>query len=748
MIQVMVKVPTGLSGASLLAVHNWVKGSIARTNPGASPDYTITDSAGSRLTLSDVARSAGKDINIEVTTISAVRNNPPTSLTMIPGMEKEYTEMTRTGNSLTELLPNEIDSAMATRVIAEQGLHRGLHTLNRMTLEVNNKHISSPTTAALLQMGEMIKKNPSDRTLFTQRTPVHYGSEKALQTWLTEASGADDISIANTDVENAKIAAKYGLNTQDITKFSQEVLSDYLFAASSNRGLIRTLIRNLPELTDNNRASASRETIQKLIYMFPTQPRSFYEGSQRVFVANPAFMYPAYAEGILSLSQMQTIVRFAQNYPRNMGRLDTVPRALRSITRTGRARIYHNWRRWLHQTVTRGRGVADHTNVLDAEYSREGHLQTVVAALTQDPRDALREIDFRPISYYSDMGGFYPSPPEKWPRKLMYAIMDGFLVNLPHIVNMEDPTQTNLTPVQMAYFTQMNKPAKSKKSDKKPKAKDKIKVQTLVGGSEVTLTRTEADNILKLSTITEDDSEGLAEFFKHAAVLKIIKGLPDIEGNPALLERYLEIVSNVTDALATHDTAPEVDHKSGDKEYMLYDKTELSFDAAGPKSIVEMVYDIAEIATNKYDYNMRGDDFKFTMSVVHYAFNSMAESTHGSMFDLTTSRIQSTLSNILGLDRFNRLDSLSERIFTSGLEEAPRTAATTSAHVSMLYLARDEFRAQINTSETIEQKEATREMLRGELRELHEAYALYVRGPAANAQIQEILSEIRRNIEE
>ena len=108
--------------------------------------------------------------------------------------------------------------------------------LNRLTLSTYSKQISSPTTAALLQMGEIIKSNPSsgvrrnssDRTPFTQRTPLQYGSEKALQQWLVETSGADekDISVANTEVEDAKIHAKYGLNTKDIAKFAQEVLSD------------------------------------------------------------------------------------------------------------------------------------------------------------------------------------------------------------------------------------------------------------------------------------------------------------------------------------------------------------------------------------------------------------------------------------------------------------------------------------------------------------------------------------------
>ena len=42
------------------------------------------------MTLSDVARSAGKDVNIEVTTIDGARRNPASNLTMIPDMETKY----------------------------------------------------------------------------------------------------------------------------------------------------------------------------------------------------------------------------------------------------------------------------------------------------------------------------------------------------------------------------------------------------------------------------------------------------------------------------------------------------------------------------------------------------------------------------------------------------------------------------------------------------------------------------------
>ena len=188
--------------------------------------------------------------------------------------------------------------------------------------------------------------------------------------------------------------------------------------------------------------------------MFPQQPQSFYDGSQRVFVANTAFIYPVYAESLLSKKDMKAIVKFAEGYPRSMGTTDRVPTSLKKLTRTGLISPRRDFRLFLTQLITFGREASDRAPALDLQYRERGHLQTVIQALSADPRRSVRRANFRPLSYFSDLGGFYPSPPPKWPRKLMYAIMDGFLENLPHIINMEDPTNSNLTPVQMAYFSE------------------------------------------------------------------------------------------------------------------------------------------------------------------------------------------------------------------------------------------------------------------------------------------------------
>jgi len=756
----MVRVPKDLSGASLLGVHNWVKGNIALSNPGASPDYKLTDPSGNRLTLSDVARNAGGNVNIEVTTIQGVRKNPASNLTMIPGMDVKYADMVRGGNNLTDLLPNEIDSAMATRIIAEQGLHRGLHTLNRMSLSTYNQHISSPTTAALLQMGELIKKNPADRTPFSQRTPVHYGSEKALQTWLTESASARnelgelvpmDMKIANTKVEDAQIAARYGLNTKDIETFAQDVLSDYLFASSANRGLVRTLIRNIPELK-RKKDSSAKETIQKLIHMFPTQAPAFYDGSQRVFVAHPAFIYPVYAESLLSKKEMRKIVDFAKGYPRNMGRTDKIPANLDKLVSKNSSGLYGLFREFLSLApfaapYVRGAAV-DSSGKIDKKYREDGHLVTVLNALAADPRvdlakrDWLGSYQYKPLQYFSDLGGFYPSPPPKWPRRLMYAIMDGFLENLPHIIDMDHPGgNTNLTPVQMAYFTDpviMKDAIKVKKSQSNKGAGGPTK--TL---EELNAVVTEINAVLTIAPpLVALDKAVLEDKIDKLKIDNFTSKNADRGKNEATQIGILEVIrQNILDATTKHVTDTELG-KGAIK------RAELTFDASGPKSILEMVYDIAEIATAKYDYNMRGDDFKFTMAVVHYSFTALNERTHGSTFALTSKRVQKGIESIMGTNRYARLTRLEKSVTNEALGEKPRAAFKQTIFLAKLMAIHEDMEKEINaTNSTDERIEAIQENTK-QLRKLIEGLKMDKLSPTLSAAVQKILLQMRTLLED
>lgn len=734
----MVKVPNDLAGASLLGVHNWIKSNIALSNPGASPDYTITDSSGNRMSLSDVARNTGRNVNIEVTTVSGVKKNPAMNLTMVPGFDPEYPDMVRTGNNLTDLLPGEIDSAMATRIVAEQGLHRGLHTLNRMTLSTYNKSISSPTTAALLQMGEIIKTNPSDRTPFSQRTPIHYGSEKALESYMLELSGAKKIDLdseesALTAVEDAKIASKYGLNVKDISHFSQNVLSDYLFAASSNRGLIRTLIRNVPMLRDKRNASKSRELIAKLTYMFPTQPKSFYDGSQRVFVAHPAFMYPVYAESILSGKKQKALVKFADGYPRNMGTNDVVPNNIRKMVRRVRGQgVYAMLRQFVSLTpFVDIRRLPDSSHAVDAHAATEGHLVTVAERLTRDPRRDLHQRNFRPLNYFSDLGGFYPSPPPKWPRKLMYAIMDGFLENLPHIIDTTHPSRSqNLSPVQMAYFAD---PIDVKgvinvevfnplRAGKMQKVNDMKALEKLIA---------ELEEAAKPSTPAAE-KQRVAKNMKD-------KNLQDSHVAALAQDELKAILANLLKARDAKITDAEANRE----------KTQvLTFDAGGPKSILEMVYDIAEIASSKYDYNMRGDDFKFTMAMVHYSFEALMEETHGSAFSLISDRVNRGLDNILGANKSKRLDELIASIPEAGMERGAQNAFMQKAFVAKLMLIRDQIEDDIQSRRSLDGRQQARNAGKAEYLRLVEGLGPDMLSSGMNFAVQSVLADIRSIVEE
>ena len=721
----MVRVPKDLSGASLLGVHNWVKGNIARSNPGGSPDYTISDSEGNRLTLSDVARSAGSDINIEVTTVSGARSNPPANLTMIPSTDIPYPDMVRTGNNLSDLLPGEIDSALATRVVAEQGLHRGLHLLNRLTLSTYSKQISSPTTAALLQMGEIIKSNPSsgvrrnssDRTPFTQRTPLQYGSEKALQQWLVETSGADEkeISVANTEVEDAKIHAKYGLNTQDIAKFAQDVLADYLFAASANRGLVRTLIRHSPSM------KADKQAVLRMVSMFPQQAADFYEGRQRVFVAHPAFIYPAYASSILSKKDIKTITNFARDYPRNITRKDGLPIKLKGLVNRGGSPL-----RRLRNFITLGpRATYDSSQDVDNSYADVGYMKTVIDALAADPRADLRKRGFKPISYHADLGGFYPSPPPKWPRKLMYAIMDGFLENLPHLINLDSPSGVqNLTPVQMLYFA----------DPQEIKGPIRVDVVTAGGTQDTAKTSNELNSLLR-------EIEAAFAAADPDAIEKLLKGgakpfIKDpIGGDVRTRDTQLQnIKTNIETAISKRES---------DSVANVTQRTELTFDAAGPKSLLEITYDISEIATSKYDYNLRGDDFKFVMAVVNYSLESLSKRTQGSAFQLTTSGINSRLESIMGQQKYQQLQTLEARLTASAMDEAPRAAYKQTIFLAKLMAIRDEMSSNINAPLSAMGRNEERERQKANYLALVQGLDFSNFSPSLNAGVQQVLTEMR-----
>lgn len=618
--QVKLTVPSDLGGTSLLGVHNWIKSQVARSNPGGSPDYTIMDMNGNQLTLSDVARNPNTEIMVNV--IDGIKSNPQGYLAPVPGLEMEYPQVPRSGNDVMMLMPDDLDPTLVQRIVAEQGLNRGLHTLNRLLLMQSPGEAVSPQTAAILQMGDKlrmsraVRSNPSDRTPFTQRTPHYYSPEAALGKYIQEYSGASAIEMQQSNVlaEDAKLANKYGLNEAKIEVFARNVLAEYLFAASANRGLLRAIVRNNPDLREE------RELMQRLLAIFPQQPRAFYEGSVNVFVANPLFVYPAYADTLLTKRQINTILDFARDYPHNM-RGRNLPRSMSSLVYTIRGRNSY-WSRVLNATLGRryllGSPSArlDSATDLDDQIEAAG-LRRVTQRFANDPEGRRQEYfrrfaTDRPVAYFSNLGGMYPTVPSKWPPALVYAIMDGFLEKLGEIVNMEDPTQFGFSPIRMRGTI-----------DRKDAYKLKIPNPFLKvprgGGNNAVVdwTTGEPDEFITLQ-MPRDFNTLMERNITWAAIRQL--GF-NLNTKAAIGREMGRAVSNnearalVVDAIAR----AERDAQAGEAGI----EGTLEISSTGQISLLEMAYHIAEIAQVKYNYNARGDDFMFIMAMCQISLKSL-----------------------------------------------------------------------------------------------------------------------------
>ena len=604
--QVKLTVPSDLGGASLLGVHNWIKSQVARSNPGGSPDYTIMDMNGNQLTLSDVARNPNTEIMVNV--IDGVRSNPQGYLAPVPGLEMEYPQLPRSGNDVMMLMPDDLDPTLVQRIVAEQGLNRGLHTLNRLLLMQSPGEAVSPQTAAILQMGDKlrmsraVRSNPSDRTPFTQRTPHYYSPENALGEYMKDYAGAQGIVVDDSEARvlaaDARLASKYGLNETKIQVFARNVLAEYLFAASANRGLLRTIVRNNPDLREE------RELMQRLLAIFPQQPKAFYQGSVNVFVANPLFIYPAYADTLLTNRQINTILDFARDYPHNM-RGRNLPRAMSSLVYSIRGRNSY-WSRLLNATLGRRYLFGspsvrlDSATDLDDQIDAEG-LRRVTRRFANDPEGRRQEYfrrfsTDRPVAYFSNLGGMYPTVPSKWPPALVYAIMDGFLEKLGEIVNMEDPTQFGFSPIRMTGMMQpMGEP------------------EDLEISLNADHPYTPVDNANVVTITYPGDVDTLVANNYNFATIRALGLNPLPGGRPQYHATQQALAAEISRQVAAHRMNREPVPGEGT----------LSITATGQISLLEMAYHIAEIAQVKYNYNARGDDFMFIMAMCQISLNSL-----------------------------------------------------------------------------------------------------------------------------
>ena len=564
--------------------------------------------SGNKLTLSDVARNPGNEILVNVVG-SPVKSNPPAYLAPVPGLELEYPMIPRSGNDVMLLMPEDIDPTLVQRIVAEQGLNRGLHTLNRLLLMQDTTKGVSPQTAAILQMGEKlrtsaayVRKNPADRTPFTQRTPHYYSPEKALGEWMTDYTGATGIEVtsaadARVLAADAKVANKYGLSYSKLRTFSRSVLAEFLFAASANRGLLRALTRNSPEVRND------RELMQRLIALFPQRADQFYEGQVNVFVATPLFIYPAHADGLLSSRQMNSIISFARGYPQNMNRNARMPASISKLLYDpGRG---GQFTAWLRQSLSSRIGLDtqqsnDLSSMLD-QMIESGGLTGVVRRFDDPEGDRQRYLRpfsptrNRPIGYFSNIGGMYPTIPAKWPPALVYAIMDGFLEHLGDIVD----TNGNFGFQPMQMTGKLTQVEEYEITFKDPFFENDYGAADAVNRNITLTVPSDVDQIL--------DDNITWESLRERGFQIARKGNSNRKNNECRAIAFQAITNAMrSEGVGQRDTRGNIE-----------------FAATEGVSVLELCYRIAEIATEKYNYNPRGDDFLFIMAMCEFSLREL-----------------------------------------------------------------------------------------------------------------------------
>ena len=320
-----VKVPSNLSGGSLLNAHKWVKSQMARTNPGGSADYTLRSIDGSSLTLSDLTRSNPLGDIIEVHIVhngmAGVRSNP--SGVPIPTDFSSSPSFARGGNFTAALLPNRLDPQLVERMVAQEGLFGAVQTLTILLSERSPAESISPTTAALLYAHSAIpRSNPSVKTPFLADTPKEMiDSDVRILRYINEKGivDVDNLERGEAMISGAKLSAKYGVTKVLLDKFVDDVLAPFMAVAPANRGALRHINKKLPSIASDKKLKADmKKSFAKLLEMMPTKAEDFYHGRQYGLIAAPQSVYPLLCEKILTPKAVKLLLDVAKKHPDNL----------------------------------------------------------------------------------------------------------------------------------------------------------------------------------------------------------------------------------------------------------------------------------------------------------------------------------------------------------------------------------------------------------------------------------------------
>ena len=584
-----VKVPTSLAGGSLLSAHKWVKSQMARTNPGGSADYTLRSIDGASLSLSDLTRSNPQNpitIEIVMAGMGGVRSNPsgvpiPTDFTSSPSFA-------RGGNFTSTLLPQNLDPQLVERMVAQEGLFGAMQTLTILLSERSPMESMSPTTAGLLYAHSAIpRSNPSVKTPFLADVPKEMiDSDVRIMRYLQEVdNGITDVEMAASSINSAKLTAKYGLTRRQLDTFVDDVLAPFMAVAPANRGALRHINKKLPSLKSGKSNKDFSSAYAKLMTMMPTKAEQFYAGIDYGLIAGPLCVYPMLCEKTLPPSAVVELLDVASKYPDNLvevqgrrGRglkLSAKQRKLignRVTVPSFRQRLLNIFRPSATSPSKSFQAKSD--LVKGDKEDNESYMELVIEALQMRGNLDSVKPTTDPFIFVGNIGGFYPTPPRRWPHQVVYSVMDTLLMSLPDIVDLEGGGEKN-------YESRVYRLLHSKQdvldgifiNNKAVKKTDIEKALTDKPTREAIVKRLEAEFNLKPGDVS------------------------NLESDPAEFLNFI-LTKCVTESKGI------IDPKYG-------------------KSIFELLFETIETAQGKYNYKIEDDDLTFALILLDYSIKML-----------------------------------------------------------------------------------------------------------------------------
>lgn len=634
-----VKVPRSLQGGSLLDAHRWVKSQMARSNPGGGADYSLVDSVGNPMTLSDIVRNNPADITVEIISgVGGVRSNPSLPL---PADFVPSPDFARAGNFSNQLLPRDLDPALVERMVAQEGVFGAVNTLSILLTQRSAAEGISPTTAGLLYAHSAIpRENPGGKTPFLADAPKEmYDSEIMIHRYLDQ-HGINDIEKQSNMIKDAKMSAKYNLTQRNLDQFVTEVLAPFLGVASGNRGALRTINKISAGMSSAEKKEFANN-FGKLMYLMPTKAEDFMKGREYGLVASTEFIYPVFAMRLLSDKDIDTLLEVAKKFPNNLAQDGKTIRLTNKQAKLIKNRTEIKWKTLLEKIPYIGGPVASMAIEGDAAEakaalikgkvpSKSKLISYIIESVNADSYRLRGGKQDSTFFFMRDIGGFYPSPPKTWPLQVCYAVMDAFLESLPDLVDIRDPLKNYESKISMEKLGNMT-------SDTRLASKDYKEM------------------------IYKDFTKTLTE-------------------SPAKKETFLKGLGvSATDATAA-STTPEKFSEFVFKNWSAQ-SVGLEFNADLGKSALEFFYDVVEIAKVKYDYEMTDDDMTFALTLIDYSIKKL--------FDDGASVVApvALMTSIFGRSKAERVTESYERLMgeiASGRVSSGSTARAAILHLSSL----------------------------------------------------------------